>query len=958
MMPARASHPASFTLALLVALYACGGADTPAPTTTQSPASIRIVTTTTGLSLDGDGYTAWLGNRTVAVGVNGSAVFDHLDPGSYTIELSGLAANCSVSGNASASVTVAAAATAEVTFTVQCSLDLAGASFAAIACPGLAPASSSGMPLDTVALGSLPLELQAPIRARMSWSGGSDVAIGYVDSGVSPPTMLLPMHPGWTTDGGDVTVRITDETRSCPPFTFHIDPLPPAPGEYAAVADLAQQLVAAQAAYLGTTVDALKSTPVGQLAPSLYPLAVAQSLVDTPGNLNSMRAFGDGTATDLHGMDLTMVDRLTARMGVRADLEAALARLTEPAVRASGAAGAAVAERSISHAEDCLSAIQTAQDLSDCMMLARHRAASAATQDARDNAGFAMSVLAVFPNAVTKPVMEAVGLFFYFSQSYDGALAGLLPSSFASMTAVATPQPLAEDDATVGSWTATVTATSTGWEIEKSQFQSLVRGLDLETDFKAWTMAVGKEAAEAALGVALQGAGLDDVEQLFNELLSLIRTEAMLGVVQSAQDGEVYRIAPQTFGPVDVTTGDWTQSHLVSGDAVALLPPNQFEGRKAGTAQVEVSVVGDLFAGATIATQPPLAITVGQTGLTFFRDGQPVSEIFVTKGEMVTLMLGVENSVHPEMVELVEDPQHPLAGMAMLAGFNPGAAPPSHTVTYKAPNALSGLPEVLTARHTATTGARGYEMVERTGSLTINPRSIHIEPRPACLKPDDFPVHFAATVVGVPHTDVTWDASIGTIGADGTYPSPPGVAPGTQVTITATSVDVPTLKDSVTVTIGCACSYTLLVGGVQHVGQPGDMLEFASNPFGGDAITWLGIDEPHNGATFDSFLSDQPQGPGTFLAQSSGDLGVSGSDTRYYSGTEVDNAVVHANITKYTAASQLEVSLSGFVHLVGPAPDFPERIGPFVLDMQIIVPAGYSPQFSPFGEVYQCVIGP
>jgi WD40 repeat protein len=105
----------------LLVSSACGG-DSP-PTSTPPPASsgsIEISTLTTGQLIDVDGYTVAVGqsvNRVIAA--NSTLLVSGLSPGTYTVALSGVAANCSVSGQNSIAVTVAAA-TAQARFEVAC----------------------------------------------------------------------------------------------------------------------------------------------------------------------------------------------------------------------------------------------------------------------------------------------------------------------------------------------------------------------------------------------------------------------------------------------------------------------------------------------------------------------------------------------------------------------------------------------------------------------------------------------------------------------------------------------------------------------------------------------------------------------------------------------------------------------------------------------------------------------
>jgi hypothetical protein len=83
--------------------------------------SVRVTTATSGGSLDPDGYTVTVdggGSQTLAV--NGTRTIPNLAVGSHSMELSGLASNCSVAGDNPRNATVAAGQTVTISFEVNC----------------------------------------------------------------------------------------------------------------------------------------------------------------------------------------------------------------------------------------------------------------------------------------------------------------------------------------------------------------------------------------------------------------------------------------------------------------------------------------------------------------------------------------------------------------------------------------------------------------------------------------------------------------------------------------------------------------------------------------------------------------------------------------------------------------------------------------------------------------------
>ena len=89
----------------------------PEPTTS----SVTVTTTTTGPSPDTDGYTATLdAGPSQPIPPNGSVTFSALASGGHTVVLTDVAANCTVSGGNSKTVTVAEGATQTAAFAIDC----------------------------------------------------------------------------------------------------------------------------------------------------------------------------------------------------------------------------------------------------------------------------------------------------------------------------------------------------------------------------------------------------------------------------------------------------------------------------------------------------------------------------------------------------------------------------------------------------------------------------------------------------------------------------------------------------------------------------------------------------------------------------------------------------------------------------------------------------------------------
>src|SRR5205807_1480788 len=83
--------------------------------------NLTVSTSTSGSNLDPDGYTVTVdGGASQAIGTNGSVTFTGHPAGDHSVALSGVAANCTVSGANPRTVTVPSGGTVSTTFSVSC----------------------------------------------------------------------------------------------------------------------------------------------------------------------------------------------------------------------------------------------------------------------------------------------------------------------------------------------------------------------------------------------------------------------------------------------------------------------------------------------------------------------------------------------------------------------------------------------------------------------------------------------------------------------------------------------------------------------------------------------------------------------------------------------------------------------------------------------------------------------
>jgi hypothetical protein len=82
--------------------------------------SLTVATSTSGADLDPDGYALTVDGNPQSIAINTIDTLTDLSAGNHIVALSGIAANCSLSGTASRTILVTAGQTASTTFTVTC----------------------------------------------------------------------------------------------------------------------------------------------------------------------------------------------------------------------------------------------------------------------------------------------------------------------------------------------------------------------------------------------------------------------------------------------------------------------------------------------------------------------------------------------------------------------------------------------------------------------------------------------------------------------------------------------------------------------------------------------------------------------------------------------------------------------------------------------------------------------
>jgi TolB protein len=231
----RLLAPALLTVALL-ALGACGdddGMTGPPPT-----GSVEVTAATTGSSLDADGYmVAVAGGASQAIGLNATVTAADVATGAQSVELTDVAANCTVAGDNPRNVTVTDGATVTTTFVVTCApvgsveittvttgdeVDADGYMVSVAGGPAEAIEVSASLTVDLVAAGSQSVEL-TDVASNCTVAGDNPRDVNVVADGTAstqfdvtcfaPISGQIVFH---TDRDGDLEVYVMDEDGSNP----------------------------------------------------------------------------------------------------------------------------------------------------------------------------------------------------------------------------------------------------------------------------------------------------------------------------------------------------------------------------------------------------------------------------------------------------------------------------------------------------------------------------------------------------------------------------------------------------------------------------------------------------------------------------------------------------------------------------------------------------------------------
>lgn len=658
-----------------------------------------------------------------------------------------------------------------------------------------APSASSTdvSPLVPVVLRGLPSG-RIDLYAELALPGASDAeaegayVLPLVPQGGTEYALTVVLHPDGTPDGGAFEVRVRgDGGWVTEPLALTLGPLPEAPGAFSDALDAFQNALDQRFAALGTTREEVLAADWGtELDPSVYPAAIAQTVLDDPTHDRDLRDLLAGTSslTDLLGadeVDVDLLDRLVGLGGLQALFEALDGTVEAGApVRSEGAAQAPQRAVSVSNAAELDAAMTRA------WAAAREIDPSTATGELLQGYGLTLGALGLVTGPGGAAVTAALGSALWAYQTYLEGQANLLPKHFVdgSLNFDLDVSVFEEDRPGPGTWSnVVVSARSEGWNLDKVVADFLLNLAGNADAYAAWLKR------------------LEDLPSTFVRDATGWLFTTQLGNLPIAESGYV-EIPPQVWTDIDITGAPWSEGRLASGDAVEITSATTLEPIRVGEALLTVETDLSRFGQATPAFQRE-EVTV----LPIEIDIQ-ASQTTVEPGAVVELQITVSNALDTGL-------EWTLSAGATWAEEPSEIGEGVWSASIQTPASSEQFPVQATFVSTATGGARDTPGAPvRSATIRISSVAVIVDPPTAILSEGESQ-QFQAIVMGADNTAVTWTAfdpngAPAAIGANGLFTAP--AATGSYLVV-ATSVEDPTAEGYANVTVAGQCYWTLSIDG-------------------------------------------------------------------------------------------------------------------------------------------------
>ncbi len=409
------------------------------------------------------------------------------------------------------------------------------------ACENLELAESSARPSNLVevdgigdGLGDEPLAWV--YDAAVDEPGEEDRHLALIDTEEeSSGELIVPIHPDDYMDGGEAKIVIfsDDESVTCDPIPFTIEPLDPAPGTLETVVDQIEDSFKSHAEAFGYSTSELMDADPEELPLHIGAIAAGLQSIGSDDFENNIRSFLAGDAPIIEEEDIQkdeegseVLDAIIAESGLSAEIQAITNELSDwedvtlPENNQERRVPDGITE-----------AVNHPAQLDDWM---RHQARCAEIDDtpATAVAGAATAAAAFIPGAQGAAAIS--GATITIIDLILGLCNASLPSELQDIELEADPVTFNEDELGVGSWYATMTATNEGFTFTWPDVIGLAPGAG---DLARY---LGRAAGHLQRALEMS----DDILNYMHELI-----ETAWGL---SEDSGPIQFESNVWGPVDV----------------------------------------------------------------------------------------------------------------------------------------------------------------------------------------------------------------------------------------------------------------------------------------------------------------------------------------------------------------------------------------------------------------------
>lgn len=696
--------------------------------------------------------------------------------------------------------------------------------------------ASSAIPPDPVGVDGIPADMDvASLYAEVSTTGGAQTVTFLNRRDDGSVYMVAPLNADDPVGGGSVDVRVTDGANvTSNTVPLNVEPLPAATTTIQEIVTKMQALMDSRLALHGRTREELRSLSAASMTTLDYPLFMAQHILDSPDNTNSVRATVDGPVPFFENatIDFDLADRLFSRIGFAEFLDEETAGVDSLSVESGMQAlsetirtSATRARRSALSATACIDqgtlGIDSAPALDNAMSLAQFsaRRLDGASGQVLQDIGSAFGVVGVIPDPTTKAIAATMGGVTYVYTLLNTATMNLLPSDFDNSATNYVPNPATlNEDAMPGFWNQfKVTAVSAGWQMDKD-----------------------------ILDAIFQLAGFQDMGgiQWFNDIIeselgrevnSYVIGQAINTLIGEVTGGEsIIEVCPGTWPDIDCTDQPYSKPTIPSGTSIVQgAEHNTYKPNDVGVSQLKVETDPDHFGGRLAFETKPIEVK----GI---RVVVSPNQVQAKTSEIMTFDAEVQNADDTSLRWIVP------AGFTRIDEVG-------SSVVVQAPADPWDPAVILTARSLANTGLREGKVDSdpRDGLATISHNdsvAIQIDPGYKCV-PNGTKFTFQPIVAGIDEYTVIWKmvSGYGSINQNtGEYTAPS--AGQTDDVISAEVEGYPEAIDYANVRVGaCTCNYLIDIVGAGSLHAEGGDIAYQFSDFGDDFRVYtffVMIDDP------------------------------------------------------------------------------------------------------------------